>query len=66
MSKTFHADAGKGSNQRPSEVSKETYDNNWKAIFEKKPSVELCRRCHNERSVYEYGELVECPVCMGE
>ncbi len=66
MSKTFHEEAGKGDFRRPSEVSKEQYDSNWDRIFgkDKKPTVELCRRCHNERCVHEYGELVECPACL--
>lgn len=33
---TYHENAGKGDNRRPSEVSKETYSDNWDAIFSKK------------------------------
>lgn len=69
MSKTFHADAGKGSNRRVSEVDTETFNNNWDSIFKKKddkPELELCRCCHNERGVWDCGFWYECPVCTAK
>lgn len=66
MKVTYQAEAGKGSRQRPVEVSTETYQSNWDVIFgdkNKKPGLVRCKVCHGEGGAFDCGYWYECPVC---
>jgi hypothetical protein len=69
---SFHEEAGKGSWKRPSEVSKETYSDNWDAIFGKKQlSIEEKWEVFekNKRENFVASTLLEkdvCPTCLGK
>ena len=63
--KTYYETAGKGDYRRKED--KKAIERNWDAIDwsvkATSPKIELCRRCHNERGMYENGQWVECPSC---
>lgn len=66
MSKTYQAEAGKGSKPRVKTVDGTTFSNNWDNIFKQKdnkPKLERCKVCYGEGGCFDAGHWYECPVC---
>lgn len=54
---------GKGSKQRPTQVSRETFESNWDAVFKKKTEFKRYRCTQCNTSYTEDNGSFSCTVC---